>query len=296
MIRFETTPGALALALITCLGPVLGQEPEPDPEEPPLKLQEWPTLRDKTNAKKEVTRLRRSRSEEVQAQSRAALRAEGAAAAPLLLAGLDKEQDGEARARLEDVLREILGHPHTRLLAGYFDHKSSYIRCWTMRQVSRTPDRGLRSDAQARWKKLGEARKKPTSEELYATSMLLTSTGDLSALKPILERVRSDWKAVREELTVVGGVLRSQELGSALSAYLVGSDRRTQVATLKLIGVGGSQHSLSVVVPYLDSTDSTLRIAAINACRAIVDGAPPLDKLAVFEAIERAKAWKSRLQ
>ncbi len=36
-------------------------------------------------------------------------------------------------------------------------------------------------------------------------------------------------------------------------------------------------------------------VGAINALRGIIDGDPPLDKLPVFEAIERADKWKSRL-
>jgi len=44
----------------------------------------------------------------------------------------------------------------------------------------------------------------------------------------------------------------------------------------------------------LDSTDNSIRIAAINAMRGIVDGDLPIANLPVFEAIELAKKWKER--
>jgi hypothetical protein len=50
-----------------------------------------------------------------------------------------------------------------------------------------------------------------------------------------------------------------------------------------------------LVLPFLDTNDNTLRIAAINALRGIVDGEPPIERLAVFDAIEMAKTWKERL-
>jgi hypothetical protein len=46
---------------------------------------------------------------------------------------------------------------------------------------------------------------------------------------------------------------------------------------------------------FLDDDDNQVRVAAINACRGIVDGAPPEEQLPVFEAIESAKKWKERV-
>ena len=40
---------------------------------------------------------------------------------------------------------------------------------------------------------------------------------------------------------------------------------------------------------------ATAHIDAINACRVLVAGEPPLDRISVFEAIELAKAWKAKL-
>jgi hypothetical protein len=44
----------------------------------------------------------------------------------------------------------------------------------------------------------------------------------------------------------------------------------------------------------LDDTDNSIRVAAINAMRGIVDGELPITNLPVFEAIELAKKWKEK--
>ena len=46
--------------------------------------------------------------------------------------------------------------------------------------------------------------------------------------------------------------------------------------------------------PLLDDEDNAIRVAAINALRGMVDGEPPIEDLAAFEAIEMAAAWKGR--
>jgi TPP-dependent pyruvate/acetoin dehydrogenase alpha subunit len=49
------------------------------------------------------------------------------------------------------------------------------------------------------------------------------------------------------------------------------------------------------VAPYLDSEDNSIRVAAIDALRGIVDGDGPMEQQSVFRAIEMAKLWKLRL-
>ena len=45
----------------------------------------------------------------------------------------------------------------------------------------------------------------------------------------------------------------------------------------------------------LDDDDNSIRVATINALRGMVDGDLPVEQLSVFEAIEMAKQWKSKL-
>jgi hypothetical protein len=81
-----------------------------------------------------------------------------------------------------------------------------------------------------------------------------------------------------------------------VAKLLAATKRKTKVAGLRLIAACGEKESAKhLVLPFLDENDNSLRVAAINALRGIVDGDPPLNKLSVFEAIERANKWKARL-
>jgi len=64
---------------------------------------------------------------------------------------------------------------------------------------------------------------------------------------------------------------------------------------LRMLAGCGDASALPPIRKYLDDDDNQIRVAAINACRGIVDGDPPLEQLPVFEAIETAKKWKDRL-
>jgi hypothetical protein len=88
--------------------------------------------------------------------------------------------------------------------------------------------------------------------------------------------------------------VRGPEATARLAPALEG-ERDGAVAALRLLAGCGAADVVGRIRPHLDSTDRGLQLAAINALRGIVDGAPPLATLPVFEMIERAKAWKARL-
>jgi hypothetical protein len=57
----------------------------------------------------------------------------------------------------------------------------------------------------------------------------------------------------------------------------------------------GDDSILTAVGKHLASTDNSILVEAINACRGIVDGSLPLPRLSAFQAIELAKEWRARL-
>ena len=64
-------------------------------------------------------------------------------------------------------------------------------------------DPGLAPEAAKLWKAIQrrlETRRPPDPEEVYSTSLLLVSTGDLATLPQLFERARDDWKRSRGEL------------------------------------------------------------------------------------------------
>ena len=295
----------MILHLIFVLVPAL-QEPAPqqapsthqDParaQEPEKKLKEWPTLQKKAKAKKEVTRLYRTRSAEDREAAEAYLVALGPGVVPLLIEALGKQSEGEQQELIMAVLDKLLGPEHSQLVGREFEHKKTIVRCWALRQASYTPDPALRSGGQARWTALQEQGDKADPEEIFCASLLLLSTGDRSKFEPLFERVEGDYKRVRAELVRVFSALPAEDLTRRFCGLLTSAPTVRQRALLRLIGICGEPSAGRYLGPFLDSTNNELRIAAINACRAIFDDAPPLQKLSVFEAIERAQRWKSRL-
>lgn len=262
------------------------------------RLDKWPEPRDDRQLKVDVARLRKANTEEMGTQAHHGLVAEGAAAAPALLNALGKEKGEDARERILDVLDEITGAPHTRLLAKEFGDKSDVVRIWCLQRVAAFPDPGVReaaSQALARAENAAE-KGKSSEEELFAAALCATSAGDLAGLPRLAKRAEEDWKDSGAAIRTALESVRGKDATAAYRELLQSDKRPVIVAGLHLLaGCGDRETAVPLVAPFLDNTDNTLRVAAINALRGIVDGEPPLDKLPVFEAIELAGEWKKRI-
>ncbi len=268
-------------------------------EEPVVeRLEAWPEL-DKDcrkGLKGEVDRLRKARTESMGASAADNLRACGAGVAPALLTALGKERDEEARARVLDVLASVTGAAHTRLLAAEFDHSSAEVRRFALQRVAGLPDPGVREPAERALAALEERGEKADAKELYLAALCATSAGSMSGFDRVLAAAEKDWRRRGPELRVallaVRGPAASERSLAALEA--AGDSSARTVAALNVLAACGEKDAARAVRPRLDSDDNSVRVAAINALRGVVDGDPPLENLPVFEAIEAAKRWKAR--
>ncbi|MBJ76907.1 MAG: hypothetical protein CMJ98_07815 [Planctomycetes bacterium] len=293
LASMHATPGQATAESRTVFA---GQEPQEKQEEKlPPKLTAWPNPKSQAELKDQVARLRQDRSKDVAAEAQKTLTAMGSCAAPLLVRSLGKEKSKAARERIRVVLASILDQQHSRLIAESFDDKSLDVRVWALITVSRTPDPGLQKAVQSHWKKLAKRGAKAEEVERYATGLCLLSVQDPQGLEPVVSATIAHWKERAPQIRGVLNGLRSAALDKALLEHLKADDRKLQSAALRLIAAGGTPATLSAVAPFLDSGNPTLRIDAINVCRMLVAGEAPLDRLPVFEAIERAKAWKAKL-
>lgn len=282
----------MTLALLT-LAPLLlasGQEAQR------VRLAEaWPELT--RSARKEVARdvarLRAARTPEMTAGAHADLVAAGAGAAPELFRALGKERQEAARERLEGVLAAVLAPEHAGLVAQHFEEDSAAVRAFALECAATWREPRIRDAAEAALARVREA-KRPDPRERAAAALCATACGSTDGLEVLLEVARTDWKRRGEALRAALESVRGPEATARLGAHLQ-DDRRTTVAALRLLAGCGDASARPLVRPLLDSSDNSIRVAAINACRGIVDGAPPLEKLPVFDAIERARAWKERL-
>ncbi len=288
------------LALLSSPALPLAQDPPAEAADAPLeRLKAWPTLRQRARVEKDIARLRAAQTTNMAKEARAALVADGAMVMPLLLKAFEGERDEEGQERVRDVLDALVEPTHTRLLQPWTQSEKLHVRIWAQRRVAVGLDPGLAREAAKLWKAIQrrlESRRPPDPEEVYSTSLLLVSTGDLTALPQLFERARDDWKRSRGELRTVLAGVRGGEAEAWLLERLAEGDRRTKSASLRLLAVAGTQVTLRHLGVHLDSSDNTLRVDAINACRGIVDGDPPLEKLAVFEAIGLAVEWQERIR
>jgi hypothetical protein len=288
----------LALALMVPSPPPFPAAREAAEEEVE-RLSAWPEL--DTEARKqvdlEVERLRKARTNEMGESATAALIGVGAGAAPRLLKALEKERDEGASARLIEVLVAVTGPAHTRLLADSFADKSEAVRTFCLRRVGQLPDPGVRAAAEAAWTAASKRAPRTSAPELYAAALCATSAGSQVGLEQLFASARESWNENGVEMRRALEAVRGREAAGAVEQLLnkAGGERTQLVAGLHLLAGCGDPTSAKLARSFLEHEDHSVRLAAINALRGIVDGDPPLEKLPVFEAIEHANQWKKRL-
>ncbi len=299
---FLTAPAPTALPAPPAIVQDEDERPveEDEEEQGPERLEAWPEV-DKDTKKlieKELGRVRKARTPEMAEAGRAELMKIGHAAAPELLRILSKERKEDARERIASVLGELTDERHTRLLAAEFGHKSEHVRLFALERASAFPDAGIREQAEAAFaaaeKRAGT--KKAIKYELDLAALALCSSGSIDGLDILHARALKDWGDWGKRIRAAIEALRGPEATARVAALLDEGDRKATVAALRLLaGCGDLENAGPLVKPLLDSTDNSIRVAAINAARGIVDGELPLDRLPVFEAVELANKWKRKL-
>jgi len=303
--RRQSALAGLALAVLLPLlaSPAAAQTPPPAPtgqtekgKEEIERLKAWPEV-DEETVKLDVERLRKARTEEMGVQARDALVAAGAGVVPFLLPKYGIEQDEDALKRIVVVLDAVTGAEHTRLLAKDFTDRSVRVRTWSLRRAAAFPDPGVLAAAEKAYAAATKRKKRDRDEdEVFAAALCAASAGSFVGFEEIVERAEKDWGKSGQAIHVALTAVRGPKATEKVAPWLADESRQHKTAGLRLIAACGDKETATpLVAPFLDSTDNTLRVAAINALRGIVDGDPPLDKLSVFEAIERANKWKARL-
>jgi hypothetical protein len=280
--------------LFATITPSLAQGKEGEQEEI-VRLTEWPKLSSKAAAQKDLEKVRKAGTEEMARQGQAALIAEGAGTVPMVLRSYERERNEEIAERVEELLIELTDATQTRLLAGEFKHKSERIREWTLLRVATFPDAGVRPQAEAALAAVRKKKDKASDSELYAAGLCVTSTGSLDGLPEVSATVLGRWSKHKLEIRSALEAVRGPEASALVLPRLEAKGRKERIAALRMLAGCGDETCVGTVGQFLDDTDNSIRIEAINALRGIVDGDPPMDKLSAFQAIEVANEWKGKL-
>ncbi|MCP5022089.1 MAG: hypothetical protein GY930_09950 [bacterium] len=258
-------------------------------------LKEWPTLENKSGAAKEVKRLVKARTEEMGLDAAIKLKEIGTGVTPALLKSLGITRDEDTIARIHDVLDAVTGPMHTRLLAEHFESKKVNVRRYVLGRVAQLPDSGVAKQAEAAWAAASSERSRWEKDDKYLAALCCASAGSEVGLELLITYAGKKWGKVREQLALALPSLRNDALTSKLIERFGNKERQAQVNCLRLLSLCGTKASFGYIRPLLDSGDGSLKKAAINACRGIIENKPPLGDISVFDAIELAQKWKDRL-
>jgi HEAT repeat protein len=262
---------------------------------PVVYLTAWPAPANKEATLTDVEKLCKARTPEMSTQAKDALVGGGAACVPFLLDRLGREKDEAAVKRVREVLLEVTSADQTRLLAKEFDGKAPTVRVFCLHRASSFPDAGIRQAAESSWKRIEKAGDKVEADERYAAALCLASAGSIGGLDNLMEAAKKSWDKNGVEIRAALEGVRGPEASKQVADKLEGADQKQKVAVLHMLAGCGDKSAMPRVRFFLDDDDNQVRVAAINACRGIVDGAPPEEQLPVFEAIESAKKWKERV-
>lgn len=265
------------------------------PKKDVVYLTEWPKPADKAAVALDIERLCKARTPEMAIQAREALEATGASTVPFLLERLGKERDESAVKRVREVLITNTNAAHTRLLAQEFESRFAPTRTFVLWRCAAFPDPQIRPAVEQAWARLGKLGEKADPEERYAAALCAASTGSIAGLEVLHTAAQKTWERRGAELRTAVEGARGPAATKAEVGKLAGADQKQKVAVLRMLAGCGDSSALPSIRRFLDDDDNQIRVAAINACRGIVDGDPPLEQLPVFEAIETAKKWKERI-
>lgn len=260
-----------------------------------VHLTEWPKPADKSAVLLDIERLCKSRTPEMGLQAREALEAAGEATVPFLLERMGKERDEGAVKRIREVLVATTNAAHTRLLAKEFESRHPPVRTFVLWRAAAFPDPEIRPAAEKAWTNVAKLGEKADPEERYSAALCAASTGSIAGLEVLQATASKVWDRRGVEIRAALEGARGPDATKAEIAKFEGADQKQKVAVLRMLAGCGDSSALPTIKRFLDDDDNQIRVAAINACRGIVEGAPPQEQLPVFEAIESAKKWKERI-
>ena len=286
----------LFLSLPVSTSGALTQAPaQPEAPREIVYLTEWPKPASKDTLMTDIERLVKARTEEMGTLAHEALLKCGDSAVPFLLDRYGKEKDEGAHDRMHALLVELIKPEHSRLLAKRFASPNLNERTMAMWRAGLNNDPQIRAQAEAAFAKVEKQGEKADEFERYAAALVTTASGSMKGLSVLMDTAGKRWDKYGKEIHLALRGVRGAEATAIVSKGLAEADRKPKVAALRLLSGCGDKSAVPGIKPLLDSDDNSIRVAAINALRGIIDGADPLPELSSFEAIEMAKKWKERL-
>lgn len=261
-----------------------GQDPKP-------QKRAFPKL--KSTAKKRVDEglqsFRTAKSAATAKEHAQSVTKEGAGAVPKVMDYYRRLEDPERVAMLDEVLNQILKDEDLDLAAKELNKKAApTIRSYLARRFADSQ----REDA----KKVLQGWIEDTDQEVrYQAARGLLWKQDIGALGVVHSYIQSQWTKHRVRIRADFQGIQREPLSGATMKLMQTGGPKERLAGVRLFELVGSKiHSKALKEP-LENSDGAIKHAAINACRVVIDGAPPLKSPSVFEDIKHAQEWLKKL-
>ncbi|MHC4822863.1 MAG: hypothetical protein ACYTEP_02475 [Planctomycetota bacterium] len=129
----------------------------------------------------------------------------------------------------------------------------------------------------------------------YEAARGLARRGFVEAVPAIEAQVAKHWLKEADRLRADFAGVERGPLVSAIMPLMQRKFAKEKLAGIRMFELFGVEEQARVLSSFLSESDTTLRLAAINACRVVVAKEEPLGKPSMTEIIERAEAWKAKL-
>ncbi|MDA0668015.1 MAG: hypothetical protein O3A50_09600 [Planctomycetota bacterium] len=286
-------PPATPARLPFCHPALQEPAPETDSQEEKLKPKKEKFARltspNKKVAQKALRLIEKGEKEEEVAEGVAQLLELGEAVIPLSFDAVKRMDGTKGLDSLWTVLDTILVEDDLEL--AWNSLQTKHVDALRIYLVRRWAESSLKESK----KFLTESMTHENPELAYQAARGLALRGVASAVPAIEAQVAEKWlkESVRIRADFAG--VKRGPLVSEITPLLQRKHFKEKLTAIRMFELFGVEEQAKLLAPFLSESDTTLRLAAINACRVIISKEEPLDRPSMTEIIERAEAWKAKL-
>ena len=284
----------IATLLLGLLAVAAPQEPKDAPPQEPAQVKVKKEFARLTSVQakavqEDLVALRRAEKPEAREEIRARLLAAGEGIVPALLEAAPQYLEAGRFEDLRGLLDGALQDADLHLAWGLLKKKAPPpLRSHLIRRFADS----AREDVVAR---LTPLLADEDAEARYQAARGLLRRNDRAGLPPVLEAFRARWTKEAAQLRADFAGVERGPLSDLPREFLNSSKPQERLLGLRLFELFGVKETAKLLLASLSESDSALRLAAIDACRVVIGGEPPLDKPSMTQIIEHAEAWKKRL-
>jgi len=243
----------------------------------------------KKSVQKGMRLIEKGEEEEDIADGVADLKGIGEAAIPLCFDSVVRMEKAGRLDPLWEALNQILIDDDLEL--AWKSVKKKHVDALRIYLVRRWADSSLKNCEEF----LSEHMESENPDIAYEAARGLARRGVASAVPAIEAQVAKQWLKQADRLRADFAGIERGPLVAAITPLLKRKRFKEKLAAIRMFELFGVEDQARLMTPFLSESDTTLRLAAINACRVIIAKEEPLERPSMTEIIERAEAWKAKL-